>query len=137
MAAKAKASPTKKVVKAKAATKTTEYSGTRQLFNAQEPAKDPKRVAAAKKAKATLRAKLLKRAKTSKKGASKKKGTGKPRGPTAFFVFSAEHRAAVKKAHPSWKVTEIASELGKQWRALSADKKKQYTTKAAAQKPKA
>ena len=136
MAAKAKASPAKKAVKAKAAT--TEYTGTRQLFNAQEPAKDPKRVAAAKKAKATLRAKLLKRSKTSsKKGASKKKGTGKPRGPTAFFVFSAEHRAAVKKAHPSWKVTEVASELGKQWRALSADKKKQYTAKAAAQKPKA
>eukprot|EP00759_Apiculatamorpha_spiralis_P053809 PhF_6_TR641/c1_g4_i1/m.895 len=137
MAAKAKASPTKKVVKAKASA-SKEYTGTKQLFNAQEPAKDPKRVAAAKKAKATLRAKLLKRSKTSKKGASKKgKGTGKPRGPTAFFVFSAEKRAEVKKSHPSWKVTEIASELGKQWRALSADKKKAYATKAAAQKPKA
>ena len=107
-------------------------TGTRTLYNAGVEPKNAKRMAGAKKAAATRRQKVQ-RAKLGKsgKGSSKKttsKGTAS-RGPTAFFVFSAEQRPSVKKKHPAWKVTEIASELGKQWRALRADQKQVYLKK--------
>jgi hypothetical protein len=138
MVAKSKPAATKKK------TATTEYTGTRVVYNAGEEAKDPRRVEAARKAKATLRAKYAKKAKASsakrgtKKGGKGKKSTGekKPRAPTAFFIFSGENRAAVRKANPKMKITEIASELGKQWRALSAEKRKAYDAKHAAAKKK-
>jgi len=137
----AKASPKK--VSAKKST--TEYKGSKVIFNASEPAKNPARVAAARKARATIKARAaakLKKKTSTKRGVKKagKKGkkaakkTGVKRGPSAFFLFSADNRAAVKKANPSFKVTEIASELGKRWRNLSADKRKAYDAKAAAGK---
>jgi len=43
----------------------------------------------------------------------------------------------LKKANPAFKITEVASELGKQWCHLSADKRKAYDEKAAAAKKKA
>eukprot|EP00760_Papus_ankaliazontas_P009377 PhM_4_TR1405/c0_g1_i1/m.70348 len=125
MAAKTKTSPKKSSPK-----KVQEYTGTRVIFNAGEEPKDPKRVAAAKKAQKTLRDKL-KRRMSPKKGAGKKKSGG-TRAPSSYFLFAGEFRAAVKKAHPTWGVTEIASELGKRWRALSDDKKEAYKKKAAA-----
>ena len=127
----------------KAKTATAGYTGTLKVYNAGVEAKNPARVAAAKKAKATLRAKAaakVKKATKSKKGVkkagAKKVKTGVKRAPTAFFIFSADHRAEIKKKHPNFKVTEIASELGKQWRGLSAEKKKPYEAKAAAAKKK-
>ena len=127
--------------------KSTEYTGTKKIENASAPAKDPRRVAAAKKARATIKAKAaakLKKTTASKKGtkkagkksATKAKGPKKPYAPSAFFIFSADNRAAIKKSNPSFKITEIASELGKQWRGLSADKRKTYDAKAAAGKKK-
>ena len=130
--------------------KSTEYTGTKKIENASAPAKDPRRVAAAKKARATIKAKAaakLKKTTASKKGtkkagkkgkksATKAKGPKKPYAPSAFFIFSADNRAAIKKSNPSFKIMEIASELGKQWRGLYADKRKTYDAKAAAGKKK-
>ena len=127
MVSKAK-SPAKKVA-------ASEYVGTRVIYNATEEAKDPKRVAAAAKARATLKAKA--KAKAAKKAGVKKAKKTSTRGPSSFFIFCAEKRAEVKKAHPTFAVTEIGAELGRLWRALSADKKDAYTKKAAAAKPKA
>ena len=135
------------VAKKTTAKKSTEYTGTKKIENASAPAKDPRRVAAAKKARATIKAKAaakLKKTTASKKGtkkagkksATKAKGPKKPYAPSAFFIFSADNRAAIKKSNPSFKITEIASELGKQWRGLSADKRKTYDAKAAAGKKK-
>ena len=142
------ASPKKAVAKAASPKKASgEYRGTATIYNAAVPAKDPKRVAAAAKAAATRRAKIAakkkalkpkkvkkaKKAKKSKKVAKGKKGakkgakkTGVKRPLTGYFKFCGEKRAAVMKAHPTWKVTEVASELGKQWRGLSDAQKKSF-----------
>ncbi len=61
----------------------------------------------------------------SKKAKAAKTG-GKKRAPTPFFVFSAEKRPEVKAAHPDWKVTQVASELGKMWGKLSDEEKASY-----------
>ena len=137
------------IAKKTTAKKSTEYTGTKKIENVSAPAKDARRVAATKKARATIKAKAaakLKKATASKKGtkkagkkgkpATKAKGPKKPYAPSAFFIFSADNRAAIKKSHPLLKITEIASELGKQWRGLSADKRKTYDAKAAAGKKK-
>jgi len=52
------------------------------------------------------------------------------RGMTAFFFFAQDQRPTVVKAHPTWKVSEVASELGRQWKALPEAKKKSYEAKA-------
>jgi hypothetical protein len=56
---------------------------------------------------------FLEKAKQKK---SKPKST-KKRAPSAFFVFAAKHRAAVKAANPGASVTDIAKKLGEQYRA--------------------
>jgi len=107
--------------------------GNKTIYNASEPPKNPPRQTAARDAsnkKKTVTKRGVK--KGGKKPSTKKTGPKRP--PTAFFLFSADTRAAVKKANPSFKVTEVASELGKEWRNLSSDKRKAYITKAAAAK---
>lgn len=60
---------------------------------------------------------FLEKAKQKK---SKPKST-KKRAPSAFFVFAAKHRAAVKAANPGASVTEIAKMLGEKYRAQKTD----------------
>jgi hypothetical protein len=45
---------------------------------------------------------------------------------SGFFLFSSQHRDAIKREHPEWKVTEIAAELGKRWAALSDSEKASF-----------
>jgi hypothetical protein len=75
---------------------------------------------------------LGKRKKTSKKSGKRSK---KGRKPSAFFFFSSKKRAEVRSAHPDWKVTEIATDLGKQWRGLSDAEKQAWQSKANAKNP--
>ncbi len=66
----------------------------------------------------------------SPKKAAKKEKAEKPKGEKkplkGFFLFSQKNRDAVKKANPTFAVTEIAKELGKRWGALSAAEKAKY-----------
>jgi len=80
-----------------------------------------------------------KKAKSPKKGGVRKVKKAKDpnapkRGTTAFFFFSHDQRSTVVKAHPGWKVSEVASELGRQWKSLPDAKKKTYEAKAVADK---
>jgi hypothetical protein len=62
--------------------------------------------------------------KASTKKAKKEKDTNAPkRGATAYFLWLADNREAIKKGHPEFKVTDVAREGGVRWRALK-DKKK-------------
>jgi len=50
---------------------------------------------------------------------------------TAYFLFTATVREELKKSDPTLKVTQIAKESGKRWRALGAEEKKGFTERAA------
>jgi len=80
-----------------------------------------------------------KKSKSPKKGGVRKvKKVKDPNAPkratTAFFFFSHDQRSSVVKVHPGWKVSEVASELGRQWKSLPDAKKKTYEAKAVADK---
>jgi len=69
------------------------------------------------------------------KATKKPKDEKAPKRPqTAYFLFTAAERAAVKAAQPELKVTQIAKELGKRWKALSDADKAPFVAKAAAAK---
>lgn len=53
---------------------------------------------------------------------------------TGYMLFVNENRAGVIKSNPALKFTEIGSELGKLWNALSAEQKADWNTKAKAVK---
>ena len=53
---------------------------------------------------------------------------------TSFMVFSGEMRNKVKEENPDMKLVEIASELGRRWKALTDEEKKPYQDKADADK---
>jgi len=67
-----------------------------------------------------------KKAKAAKKEKKAKKASGEKKPLKGFFKFSGEHRDAVKKAHPTWGVTDIAKDLGKQWKKLTVAEKAKY-----------
>jgi len=65
------------------------------------------------------------------KATKKPKDAKAPKRPqTAYFLFTAARRAAVKEANPDAKVTEIAKLLGAEWKALSAEEKAPFVEKA-------
>jgi len=65
----------------------------------------------------------------------KPKDTNRPkRAPTAYFLFTAERRAAVSAANPEAKITEIAKLLGAEWKALSEEEKAPFVAKAEKEK---
>ena len=68
--------------------------------------------------------------KMPKAGKRKKERSGPKRPPTAFFLFSADHRAQVKKENPEMKVTEVSKKLGEMWRGMAEDEKKPYLDEA-------
>ena len=64
---------------------------------------------------------------TNEKQEQKSKDESTPkRAPSSFMLFSKRHRDEVKAAHPELKVTEIAVELGKMWKLLSAEQKAEF-----------
>jgi len=57
----------------------------------------------------------------------KKKDPNAPKRPlSAFFLFCADERAAVKAQHPGYSVGEVARELGEKWNKVTAEVKSKY-----------
>jgi len=48
----------------------------------------------------------------------------------AYMRFAKDARAAIVRAHPNMRVTDVAKELGRQYQALSAAEKEEYKAKA-------
>lgn len=68
--------------------------------------------------------------------AEKEKNAKPKKSLTAFFLFSNDHRAEVKKANPDLPVSDIAKEMGKKWKAVKPAQKKKYEELAAKEKQK-
>jgi len=71
----------------------------------------------------------------------KKKRTKKPegaptRGKSAYLFFCQANRAEVKEANPSFKATEVVSELGRMWKELPDEEKIEFEEQAAEAKEK-
>ena len=59
-----------------------------------------------------------------------KKDANAPKRPlSAYIIYCQEQRDILKKKNPELKATELTSQLGKMWKSLSDDKKKQYNVK--------
>ncbi len=107
--------------------KVTRFDPTDKKSNndVKKPKKSSKKKSAAKVAKAGKTA-VSKKAKGAKRKASKLNADGTPkekRPKTAYFLFMDEERPNVKKAYPNFDIKEVASELGKRWKALPDAKK--------------
>lgn len=65
------------------------------------------------------------------KATRKKRAAKDPDAPkrpmSAFFLFSGDNRGELKKANPSWRVTDIGKELGRLWANASEETKKKYS----------
>ena len=68
----------------------------------------------------------------------KRKKTKDPNAPkrylSAFFMFCNEKRPDVQKAHPEWRVGDVAKELGKMWEAVQGPARDRYEQLAAKDK---
>jgi len=53
---------------------------------------------------------------------------------SGFFFFSQAKRADIQRAHSDWKITQVAQELGRLWKGMSAAQKKPYEDSAAKDK---
>lgn len=63
----------------------------------------------------------------AKRGVAKaKKSSAAKRPLNSYMKFAQKHRAEVVKAHPTWKVTDVAKELGRRYRELSGSAKARY-----------
>lgn len=68
-------------------------------------------------------------------GKKQAKDPNAPKRPmTAFFHYSNEHRDRVRKAHPQYKIGDIAKELSRQWNGLKANEKQKYEALSASDK---
>ena len=67
-------------------------------------------------------------------GEGKKKRKKDPNAPkrplSAFFLYCADERAAIKAVHPTHSVGEVAKELGEKWNKVTPDVKAKYEAKA-------
>jgi len=65
----------------------------------------------------------------------KKKDPNAPKRPlSAFFLFCADERPAVKAAHPEYSVGDVAKEMGERWAKVDATAKSKYEASAAVEK---
>ncbi|CAF0808511.1 unnamed protein product [Brachionus calyciflorus] len=65
----------------------------------------------------------------------RKKDPNAPKRPlSAFFLFCADERPAVKALFPNYSVGEAAKELGERWNKVPAEVKSKYEAKCAAEK---
>jgi len=61
----------------------------------------------------------------------RKKDPNAPKRPlSAFFLYCADERAAIKAVHPTHSVGEVAKELGEKWNKVTPDVKAKYEAKA-------
>ena len=60
------------------------------------------------------------------KGGTASKNNGIKRAKNAFMFFGDEHRPALMKKHPDWRIADIGRELGRLWRELPDSKKEKY-----------
>jgi hypothetical protein len=61
----------------------------------------------------------------------RKKDPNAPKRPlSAFFLFCADERAAIKAVHPTYSVGEVAKDLGEKWNKVTPDVKSKYEAKA-------
>eukprot|EP00798_Chlamydomonas_sp_ICE-L_P004607 gene4607-14800_t len=61
----------------------------------------------------------------------KEKDPNAPKKPlSGYMFFCKDNREAVKEKDSSLKITEIASELGRMWKALTDEEKKPYQEQA-------
>jgi high mobility group protein B1 len=67
---------------------------------------------------------------SKKKKRSKRDPNAPKRALSAFFFFSNERRQSVQQAHPEWKVSQVAQELGKVWKDMTPEEKNVYEVKA-------
>lgn len=65
-----------------------------------------------------------------KKKRAKKDPQAPKRALSAFFFFSNERRGEVQTKFPSWKVGQIAQELGRTWKSLTDEERAIYEKKA-------
>jgi len=69
------------------------------------------------------------------KAKRKKKDPNAPKRPlSAFFLFCADERPAVKQAHPEYSVGDVAKEMGEKWGKVSTEAKSKYEASAAIEK---
>jgi len=47
-----------------------------------------------------------------------------------YMLFAKVERGKITKEHSNWKMTQVATELGKRWRKLSDAEKKKFNDKA-------
>ena len=71
--------------------------------------------------------------KKRKKGAKKDLNAPK-RAPTAFLLYANDKRPALKAKNPEFTIAQLAINLGKQWRNLSAKAKSPYEAQAEARR---
>lgn len=65
--------------------------------------------------------------KESKREVKEKKPEDYPKAAlSSYFIFVNEHRDQVKEKNPNWKLTQVLSEVGAMWKALSDDEKARY-----------
>ncbi|GFH32695.1 HMG box domain-containing protein [Haematococcus lacustris] len=67
----------------------------------------------------------------------KKKDPNAPKKPlSSYMIWCQENRERIKTDHPDMKLTEISSEMGRQWKEVDEDTKKEYHAKAETEKGK-
>uniref|UniRef100_A0A3B4FZX6 High mobility group box 2a n=1 Tax=Pundamilia nyererei TaxID=303518 RepID=A0A3B4FZX6_9CICH len=73
----------------------------------------------------------------AKKGKKKKKDPNAPKKPpSAFFIFTSEHREKIKADNPGISITDIAKKSGEMWKKMSTTDKAPYKAKYAKLKEK-
>ncbi|KFD52701.1 hypothetical protein M514_06357 [Trichuris suis] len=61
-----------------------------------------------------------------KRKRNKKDPNAPKRALSAFFFFSHVKRPDVQQGHPEWKVGQVAQELGRMWKELDEEQKREY-----------
>lgn len=73
----------------------------------------------------------------AKKGKKKKKDPNAPKKPpSAFLIFTSEHREKIKADNPGISITDIAKKFGEMWKKMSTTEKTPYEAKYAKLKEK-
>lgn len=73
----------------------------------------------------------------AKKGKKKKKDPNAPKKPpSAFLIFTSEHREKIKADNPGISITDIAKKSGEMWKKMSTTEKTPYEAKYAKLKEK-
>jgi hypothetical protein len=74
------------------------------------------------------------KSKTTKAGDKKKRAKKDPNAPkralSGYFFFIKDHRAELKKKHPTYGIADLAKKLGEAWNNLSATEKKPFLAKS-------